>query len=563
MMKARLLLIINTFFVSALMVGCASNQPTSSKAAIATSHPLATQAGFRALDQGGNAFDAAVAASSVLSVVSPYAAGLGGGSFWLLQKRNGSTTFIDAREVSPQQGISFTDLNAHSFLEHPLSAAIPGQPAALAHVSKHYGIRPLAANLSDALHLATRGFRVDKQYERYASLRLNALRNQPNSLYLNQGSIPNKGTIIKQPELAETLIQLGRKGHNGFYQGDVANRLVSDITRAGGTWTLQDLQSYAIVERPAISFAYKEAIITTSPPPSYGGIALQQTLKILERFDTDQMTRVEQIDLLSPIMRWTNPSTATWLGDPEFSKQPIEQLTSGSYLSYLAGNIAENKTIDINTPPSKPLSDGEVFTPHISIVDKWGNKASLSLSMNMSFGSTFTSQTTGVLLNNSLANFSTNSRPTNSPLSTNGTKTIRNKGFLAPSSNAPAPSKRPLSFMTPTLVETANSSAIIGVSSGNQTLTALIFTVLDYMNNEPINRWSRGLKYHYNAQSGHLELAPSTLSDLEQNTLNNLGHSLESRQFNPTDIQVIRTDKMTGNIEASSGSAGSGQAIVR
>lgn len=193
-MKARLLLIINTLFTSVLMVSCASNQPTFNKAAIATSHPLATQAGFRALDQGGNAFDAAVAASAVLSVVTPYGAGLGGGSFWLLKSRGGAATIIDAREVTPQSLYQNKHPNnRHTtptlFADSPLSAAVPGQPAALVHISKKYGIRPLAANLADAVHIATQGFRANKQYRYYASERLNILKQQASSPFLHQGNI--------------------------------------------------------------------------------------------------------------------------------------------------------------------------------------------------------------------------------------------------------------------------------------------------------------------------------------------------------------------------------------
>ena len=549
-MKARLLLILNTLITSVLMVGCASNPPTFSKAAIATSHPLATQAGFRALDQGGNAFDAAVAASAVLSVVAPYGAGLGGGSFWLLQNRDGTATLVDAREISPQNTTQKTQINnsntvSLSYKNTPLSAAIPGQPAALVHISKKYGIRPLAANLADAVHLATRGFRVNKQYRFYASERINILKHQTSSPFLDQGNIPQSGSVIKQPELAATLTLLARKGHNGFYQGKTANNIVSDLKKAGGVWTLQDLSDYKIIERPPISFSYKNSSITTAPPPSYGGIALQQALKILERFDTSDMSRIEKVDLISRVMRITSPEIATWLGDPAYSDLPIKQLTSGSYLSHLAGDIAANKPTAMTMQTETGIDENEAFMPQISIIDRWGNKASVSLSMNMPFGSAFTSSSTGVLLNNSLASFT------------------QHQTRAAHGNNTAEPGKRPLSYMTPTLIESTESLTVLSASNGKHTSSTLLLTVLDYLNSTPNNRMKASPSYHYDTHTDSIQLEPSALSNAEKEALEAMGHNVQEHQRNYKDLQIIYSDKVNGNIEAFSTSTGGGQAIVR
>lgn len=534
MMKARLLLIINTFFTAILMVGCASNQPLSDKAAIATSHPLATQAGFRALDQGGNAFDAAVASAAVLSVVSPYGAGLGGGSVWLLQHKSGDSTWIDATETAPSQTASININSTPAFLDTPVSAGIPGQPAALAHISQHYGIRPLAANLADAIHIATRGFRVNKQYQQYAKQRLNALEKTPSSPFLVNGAIPEKGTIIKQPTLAKTLEQLARKGRHGFYQGDIAQRLVSEVNNGGGHWTLKDLNRYKIIERPAISFNYKDAVITTSPPPSYSGISILQTLKILERLDAQQNAPDKTEDLLSHILQNTDPRLALWLGDPDFSpNSTYTQFTSDAYISQQSKKI-EHSLIKaapqlVGGQPTTDYDNNEKFTPLISILDKWGNKVSVSLSMNSPFGSSFMSSSTGVLLNNSLARFSNhqqNERSRQSPFA---------------DSNAIEPNKRPLTYMSPTLVKSAGSTAIIGVSSGLQTPTHLVYAILNYMNGKPSNAWSQTPTFSQTPEVKHS--SPKASSH--------------------TDMQVIRADKATGHIEASSGIMGGGQAIVR
>lgn len=549
MMKARLLLIINTLLTSVLMVSCASNPPTFNKAAIATSHPLATQAGFRALDQGGNAFDAAVAASAVLSVVAPYGASLGGGSFWLLQSRDGVATIVDAREASPQHAGQTTPQNSHNttpsiFIDSPISAAIPGQPAALVHISKKYGIRPLAANLADAVHIATRGFRANKQYRIFASERLNTLKQQVSSPFLDQGNIPKSGSVIKQPELAATLILLGRKGHNGFYQGEIANNIVSDLKKAGGIWTLQDLSDYKVIERTPISFNYKGSSVTTAPPPSYGGIALQQALKILERFDTTDMSRIEKIDLISRVMRITSPEIATWLGDPGYSDLPIKQLTSGSYLSHLAGDIAANRPTTMQMQTETAINENEAFMPQISIIDRWGNKASVSLSMNMPFGSAFTSTSTGVLFNNSLAGFS------------------QRQARTAHNNNTAEPGKRPLSYMTPTLIESPEFLTVLSASNGKHTSATLLLTILDYVDNTPHNRNNSFAGYHYDAHTDSILVEPSTLSNAEKKALETMGHNIQEHRSSHKDLQVIHSDKESGSIEAFSSSTG-GQAIVR
>ncbi|UZW73944.1 gamma-glutamyltransferase [Alkalimarinus sediminis] len=558
-MKARLLLRISLFLTSVLMVGCASTPPAFNQAAIATSHPLATQAGFRALDQGGNAYDAAVAASAVLSVVAPYGAGLGGGSVWLLQRKDSEATVVDAREAAPQNTHQYSalysqplerpdqntqqtsDSNPTSLPKNsPKSAAIPGQPAALAHISRKYAIRPLAANLADAVHIATRGFRANKQYRDYATKRLDALKQQPSSPFLHQGGIPGSRTIIKQPALAATLKQLGRKGHKGFYQGEVANNIIADLKQAGVIWSLQDLNNYNVIERTPISFGYKGSTITTTPPPSYAGITLQQTLKILERFDTSEMSRVEKIDLVSRIMRVTTPEITHWLGDPDFSNLPLEKQSSASYLSFLAADIAEKVPTKLNKDAANTLSPSDAFMPQIVAVDKWGNRVAVSLSMNEPFGSTFTSRSTGVLLNNSLTSFSNNPH----------------------SNNTAEPGKRPLSYMNPILAESSDEFTIMAASKGKYTNTALLLAILDYIDKSNNNQ-AHSIAYHYDTLNEQLLVDLSALSDAEKHTLKEMGHRIQAYPTGHSDLQVIHKDKATGNIEAYSSSTGGGQAVVR
>ena len=502
-MKARLLLTLNTFLAVMFMAGCASNQSIESKAAIATSHPLATQAGFRALDQGGNAFDAAIAAASVLSVVTPYNAGLGGGSVWLLQNKKGSTTLIDARAQPPSNSDSTSLSDNSSSLNNPLSAGIPGQAAAYSHISEKYGIRPLAANLSDAVRIAEQGFRINKQYTVYAAERLEDLKLNNAYPFVNNKHLPAKGSILKQPELATTLMRLGRKGHDGFYQGFTARKILADVNNAGGNWIEADLNNYKVVERLPVVFEYEDTVITTTI--SYPGLHLQQVLNIFERFDSSDMSQIEIDDLLAQILHIVIADNNRWLGADERPENTLKQLTSDSHLSHLARQIELDRSAAAPSLTSSHQTNNEALLPHMTILDKWGNKVSASFSMNMPFGSAFNSSSTGVLLNNSLAS-----------------------------------GQWSLSNMTPTIIEDDQSLAIIGVSSEENTSHTLLLSILDYIQKKPLNQWG---------QSSHSQI-------------NNNRHAITPTTNSRTDTQLILLNKESGQVEATSGS-GRGQAIIR
>ena len=558
MMKARLLLL--AILLPLLIAGCASHSPIESKAAIATAHPLATQAGFRALDQGGNAFDAAVASAAVLSVVEPYSAGLGGGGFWLLQDKNGKSIVIDAREKAPEHAHRNMYLSTSGDLlpgkpsvNGPMAAAIPGQAAAFSHISRYYGLRPLAANLSDAIRLANKGFRVDKKYQRLADYRLNALRQHPYSkkIFLENGASPSNHFIIKQPELANTLHLLGRKGHKGFYKGTIAEKLVADVKASGGLWTLQDLSEYQVIERSPIVFEYNDTRVLAPPPPSSGGIALQQMLSILERFDTSEMNRVEKTHLITEVMRRAYRDRAEWLGDADFIDIPLKQLTSNSYLSYLASTIDLTKVTPSNQLAPTGYENEGTHTTHFSVVDKWGNKVSATLSINLPFGSAFTSASTGVLLNNEMDDFSIKPGIPNA------------YGLTGNEKNAIAPGKRPLSSMTPTIIESSESAAIIGTPGGSRIITMVLLGILDYIDGKAVNEWVNTPRFHHQYLPDTIQHEPDTFTEDEIQKLKDMGHTLKNVKRKYGNMQAIHINKITGAIEAASDPRGEGQAIVR
>mgnify|MGYP000494148255 CR=1 FL=1 len=268
---ARTFLSILLFFICVPLFAA-----TPPAVAIASAHPLATEAGHEILASGGNAFDAAIAVTATLAVVEPTGSGLGGGGFYLLhQARNAHNVMIDGREKAPmaahadmyldKQGKVIKELSWNG----PLAAGIPGIPAAMAHLATRYGRLPLSTSLAPAIRYAEDGFKIDDRYQRMAKWRLEALRNSPEAaqIFLHNNNIPELGYIVKQTNLAATLKAL-TQGFDGFYKGPIAEKLVQGVRQAGGIWTSEDLADYRIVERKPIQGLYHGITVISAAPPS-------------------------------------------------------------------------------------------------------------------------------------------------------------------------------------------------------------------------------------------------------------------------------------------------------
>ncbi|RKZ77739.1 MAG: gamma-glutamyltransferase, partial [Gammaproteobacteria bacterium] len=331
-----------------LFISPATADGLKHQAAIASAHPLATQAGFEILNMGGNAFDAAIAVSAALAVVEPSGSGLGGGGFWLLHRASDNfEVMIDGRETAPnaahrdmyldQQG----NVDKQLSLDGALAAAIPGIPAALDHISKRYGQLSLEQTLEPAIRYAKQGFRVTPHYQKLARFRLVALNASADSqaIFLKNGDVPEINTNITQLDLANTLVQLSKQGRDGFYQGIVAQKLVSSVQQAGGIWTLQDLENYQVKERQPITGSYKDYKISSAAPPSSGGIVLVSMLNQLENLPLSKSDRNQKDHLIVEAMRRAYFDRSRYLGDADFITIPTAQLTSKAYGHQLANSI--------------------------------------------------------------------------------------------------------------------------------------------------------------------------------------------------------------------------------
>lgn len=475
-MKRTFILLLLIIFSSSLS---AKTQPPGY--AVASASPYATRAGMKILAQGGNAFDAAVTVSAVLAVTEPYHSGIGGGGFWLLyDAKHNNNIVVDGREVAPLGANKHMYLDARgkpikdASLFGPLAAAIPGEPAALVYIAKQYGRLPLKTVLAPAIELAEQGFPADEAYISIIEnprIRKNLDQHlSTTKIYLEKEKTPKAGDMIIQKDLAKTLKILSEQGAQGFYEGDIAKKLVSEVRKAGGIWTLEDLKNYKIKIRKPLIGQYKDIKIITTPPPSAGGIALLTMLGILDSYQLNQLRPPMRIHKVAEAMKLAYWDRANYLGDPDFIRVPVQGLLSKGHLKTLQAYLKHKKATASNTLPVRPeaFSDSSENTSHFSIIDSEGNRVGATMSINYLFGSGFVAEGTGVLLNNEMDDFSI--KPG-----------VRNAfGLIGSIPNQITPNKRPLSSMSPTFLIAPDRLAIFGTPGGSRIPTMLLLSTLAF-----------------------------------------------------------------------------------
>jgi gamma-glutamyltranspeptidase/glutathione hydrolase len=534
----------------------AAAPPRDAAAAVATAHPLATAAGLEMLERGGNAFDAACAAAAVLAVVEPYASGLGGGGFFLLHRaRDRYEVMVDARETAPAAVTRDWYLDREgkpirgATTQGGTASGIPGVPAALAHVARRYGALPLAATLAPAIRHARDGHAVDERYARIAGLRERYLQERPAAarIFLDDGRAPKAGWVLRQPELAATLERLAKEGAAGFYGGAVGRALVESVNRAGGGWRAADLAGYRVVERPALKFQFRGATVTTAVLPSAGGIALAQSLQMLERLGVQDPRAPRDAHLAIEALRRAFHDRALHLGDSDFVRAPVERLVSRAYAAQLAASIsADTATRSDALGPEVPAAAG-ASTTHLSIVDAAGNRVAATLTINLLFGSGVIAEGTGVLLNNEMDDFSLRDDLPNA---------FRLRGGSA---NAVAPGKRPLSSMTPTFVEDGKGVLVLGAPGGSRIVSQVLLAVLDYLRAPEVDLAAivAAPRYHHQWWPDRVEVEPGAFPAEWRAALESRGHRLQAGKRRWGNMQAVFKARHTGAAHAASDPRGS------
>jgi gamma-glutamyltranspeptidase/glutathione hydrolase len=530
------------------------------KAAIASAHPLATEAGFEILNKGGNVFDAAVAVSAALAVVEPSGSGLGGGGFWLLHRANdGFETMLDGREKAPLAAHRdmFLDKDGKVVprlsVDGALAAAIPGMPAALAHLSEKYGRLPLAQSLAPAIRYARDGFAIGEIYRKLLKFRINVMKKDPETArqFLDNGNVPEYKSILRQPDLANTLTQLAEEGRDGFYDGDVAEKLVDSVRKAGGIWTLQDLANYQVVEREPVRGWYRGIKITSAAPPSAGGIVLIEALNILSGYDLKHADDVTRKHLIAEAMRRAYHDRSLYLGDTDFVDVPVRRLLDEDYAAGLRSSLRTDMAL-----PSTMLSgdiqdaaDGP-HTTHFSIIDAEGNRVAATLSVNFPFGAGLVAAGTGVVLNDEMDDF----------VSLPGAKNVY--GLVGGLANAIAPGKRMLSSMTPTFLEDDKRVAVLGTPGGSRIISMVLLGALDFADGNGPDSWVRVPRFHHQFIPDAIEYEKEALTTDEMTSLSARGHQLKEARYRYGNMQAVMRDKTMSTLTAASDPRGEGRASV-
>ncbi|WP_374090520.1 gamma-glutamyltransferase [Methylomicrobium lacus] len=533
---------------------------SSRQAAIASAHPLATRAGFEILSKGGNVFDAAVAVSAALAVVEPSGSGLGGGGYWLLHRASdGFETMIDGRERAPFAARKNMFLDSRGKADPTLSvdgalaAAIPGMPAALVHLSERYGRLPLAESLAPAIRIAENGFAVGHKFLKLLGTRQQVVGRFRSSarIFLPQGKLPAPFSILRQPDLAATLKQLAKSGRDGFYRGRVAARLVDSVRSAGGIWTEADLASYRVVERRPLKGDYRGIKITSSAPPSSGGIVLIEALNILSAYDLKQADAATRKHLIVEAMRRAYHDRALYLGDPDYVSIPVERLLNADYAAGLRSTLRFDKALPSAMLSGEDEQEAEAAnTTHFSIIDQDGNRVAATLSINFPFGSGFVAEGTGVLLNDEMDDFASSA----------GVGNVY--GLVGGAANAIQPGKRMLSSMTPTFLENERGVAVLGTPGGSRIISMVLLAALDYAEGHDPASWVGQPRFHHQYLPDAIQYEPGALSASEARDLAAKGHQLQAMPEPYGDMQAALWNKNTRALSAGSDPRGEGFALV-
>ncbi|OJH37946.1 gamma-glutamyltransferase [Cystobacter ferrugineus] len=473
--------------------------------AVATAHPMASEAALKMLNKGGNAVDAAVAAAFTLAVVGPYHSGLGGGGFALVHDaKTGETRALDFREVAPQAATRDMYVKDGKVVpglstDGALSVAVPGAVAGYLELLEKHGKLSRAVVLQPAIEAARAGFWVSPKYQAIAKARRDCLGQDPEAARIflvknAEGALeaPPIGHQLRQPDLARTLTTLAKSGPAPFYTGALAQAMVDTVKAGGGLITREDLKAYKTRTHAPMEGSYRGHRLLTMPPPSAGGVAVVQTLGVLEKLRPQGLAfrDPEEIHLYAETLRRAYVDRTKYLGDPAMVQIPLERLTSSGYLADLAGSIDPKKaTPSVSLLPPGEDAGGSTLkkpdagwydpstssekknTTHVSVIDKDGNAVALTTTVNYGFGSCVVAKGTGILLNDQMDDFSARPGVPNA------------YGLVGYEANSIAPGKVPLSSMSPTLVFSKEDPKKVMLAVGSPGGSTIPTTVIQVISN--------------------------------------------------------------------------------
>jgi gamma-glutamyltranspeptidase/glutathione hydrolase len=467
---------------------------------VASAHPVASQVGVDILKAGGNAVDAAVAVQFALAVVHPSAGNIGGGGFLVLRDKAGKSYSIDFREKAP--GKSYADM----YLDKDgniipkastlgrLASGVPGSVDGMAQAHAKYGKLGWKQILQPAIDIAKNGvILTEREARSLNSIKSDLLAVNPGSSYfLNPtGKDWAAGDLLVQKDLVKVLKRIQKKGREGFYAGKVAKQLVKDINRKGeGIISKQDLADYHAQWRETITESYKGYKVITMAPPSSGGVALLQLMRLTELHPLRKWGwhSDSTIQVMIEAERRVYADRAKFLGDPDFVKVPVNDLISKDYLQKRWSDFSWDKATDSKNIQGGTLPGYESLeTTHFSIVDKEGNAVSVTTTLNGGYGSRVVVKGGGFFMNNEMDDFSIKAGAPNM------------YGLIGNKANAIAPGKRMLSSMTPTIIEKDGKLLmVVGTPGGSTIITSVYQTILNVLEHGmTMQQAVNALKFHH------------------------------------------------------------------
>ncbi len=441
---------------------CGGRACTGAKGVVSSGRAEASQIGCDILRRGGNAIDAAVAVAFALGVCEPNANGIGGGGFLLLREgKTGKCVFLDFRENAPAAASPAMYAPDSQKGRDPAivyggkSVAVPGDVAGLLYALEHYGTMTPREVIAPAAALAREGFVVTPMLHQDMREHQQQLKQYGDGwkIYLKDGQPWPVGSILRNPDLADTLDKIAAGGRDAFYKGDIAHRIIRQVQKDGGVLTHADLESFSARVLEPVTATYRGYQLISSPPPSSGGTHVAQILNVLEHFDVGalEVNSPQYLHLFSEVFKLCYADRARYMGDPNFVQVPLQGLLSKEYAAGLAARV----DLTASQPPlaGDPWKHESISTTHFSIADDQGNLVAATRTINHFFGSAVVPEGTGFLLNDEMEDFSTD------PASANGI----------------AGGKVPLSCMSPTfLLKDGKPFAVLGSPGGIRIISSVV-----------------------------------------------------------------------------------------
>ena len=494
---------------------------------VVCAYPDAAKAGLDILKKGGNAVDAAVAVQFALAVTLPEAGNIGGGGFMVYRSAKGQTNTLDFREKAPAAASINMYLDSTGNVIPNMSLAthqasgVPGSVDGMIEAHKKYGKLKWAELVEPAIKLARDGFKITKRLANDLNRNANDFKaRNPNKKYLLKDTRWQEGDILVQDDLANTLQLISDKGRDGFYDGDIADKIVAEMQTGKGMITKQDLKNYHSVWRKPLTGAYKGYKIITMPPPSSGGVALLQLLHSVEPYPLKQwgFNKDSTVQVMVEAERRVYADRSKYLGDPDFYKVPVDSLLKPAYIASRMKNFSwDAATLSSSIQPGSFAGYESDQTTHYSIVDKEGNAVAVTTTLNGSFGSKIFVGGAGFLLNNEMDDFSAKPGAPNM------------YGLIGGKANSIQPGKRMLSSMTPTIVEKEGKLfMVVGTPGGSTIITSVFQTILDVIDfNKSMQSAVNAKRFHHQWLPDVIESEKDALDSLTIDRLTKKGYKIK------------------------------------